>query len=198
MMRIAILILGLLLAVAPASAQPAQSRAQAVFAGGCFWCMESDFEHLSGVISVVSGYTGGREANPTYEQVSSERTGHYESVRVTYDPRRVTYDQLLAHFWRNVDPTDAGGQFCDRGPSYRTAIFVTDAQRRAAEASKASTQTLLGRAIVTPILPLGRFWTAEQYHQDYYRRNPIPYRFYRARCGRDARLREVWGAQARH
>jgi peptide-methionine (S)-S-oxide reductase len=196
MARIAIFILSLLFAVAPASAQPAQRRAQAVFAGGCFWCMESDFEHLPGVVSVVSGYTGGREANPTYEQVSSERTGHYESVRVTYDPGRVTYEQLLAHFWRNVDPTDAGGQFCDRGPSYRTAIFVTDAQRQAAEASKASTQTRLGRAIVTPILPLGRFWTAEQYHQDYYRRNPLRYRFYRTRCGRDGRLREVWGAQA--
>jgi peptide-methionine (S)-S-oxide reductase len=199
MTRIVIAILGLLFAtIGAAHAQAGQRRAEAVFAGGCFWCMESDFEHLPGVVSAVSGYTGGREANPTYEQVSSERTGHYESVRVVYDPARVTYAQLLDHFWRNVDPTDAGGQFCDRGPSYRTAIFVTEAQRAAAEASKAEAQRRLGRAIVTPILPLRRFWTAETYHQDYYRKNPIPYRFYRFRCGRDARLREVWGDRGRN
>lgn len=170
-----------------AAAQPAH-RAQAVFAGGCFWCVESDFEHLDGVIEAESGYTGGELANPTYRN----HEGHIEAVRVTYDPARVSYPQLLHHFWRHHDPFDSGGQFCDRGPSYRSAIFVTEAQRAEAEASLEETERALGRDVATPIRPASRFWVAEDYHQNYYRRNPIPYRFYRLRCGREARVAEVW------
>ncbi|MGE0045313.1 MAG: peptide-methionine (S)-S-oxide reductase MsrA [Hyphomonadaceae bacterium] len=179
----------LFLLTAPAAAQPAQ-RAEAVFAGGCFWCVESDFEHLDGVIEAVSGYTGGTSRNPTYE----DHEGHYEAVRVIYDPARVTYRQLVDFFFRHIDPTDAGGQFCDRGPSYRTAIFVTPAQRGTAEAAREAAQQALPRGeIVTPILPLTQFWNAEAYHQNYARRNGVLYRFYRLRCGRDARVRQVWG-----
>lgn len=171
-----------------ASAQPAPPRAEAIFAGGCFWCVESDFEHLDGVIEAESGYTGGERANPTYRN----HEGHVEAVRVIYDPARVTYPQLLRHFWRHHDPLDAGGQFCDRGPSYRGAIFVTEAQRAAAAASLEETERALGRQVATPIRPASRFWRAEDYHQDYYRKNAIQYNFYRARCGRDARVAEVW------
>ena len=170
-----------------AQTQPAQ-RATAVFAGGCFWCVESDFEHLQGVIGAQSGYTGGELAHPTYEN----HEGHFEAVRVTYDPARVSYPQLLHHFWRHHDPLDGGGQFCDRGPAYRPAIFVTPQQRPDAEASRAETQRILGQTIATPILLLGQIWPAETYHQDYYEKNPLPYRFYRLRCGRDARVEEVW------
>jgi peptide-methionine (S)-S-oxide reductase len=159
-----------------------------VFAGGCFWCVESDFEHLEGVIEAESGYTGGDLLNPTYRN----HEGHVEAVRVVYDPARVSYAQLLHHFWRHHDPLDAGGQFCDRGESYRSAIFVTPDQRAEAEASKAATERELGRTTATPIRTLGRFWRAEDYHQNYARRNPIPYRYYRFRCGRDARVAEVW------
>lgn len=176
------------LAFSSAAAQ-APDRAQAVFAGGCFWCVESDFEHLEGVVEAESGYAGGELENPTYRN----HEGHVEAVRVIYDPSRVSYEQLLRHFWRHHDPLDAGGQFCDRGPSYRSAIFVTPAQRADAEASLAETRRILGREIATPIRPLGRFWRAEEYHQDYYEKNPVPYRFYRWRCGRDQRVREVWG-----
>jgi len=173
---------------------PPERIGTAVFAGGCFWCTESDFEHVAGVIDAVSGYTGGRTANPTYETVSAGGTGHYEAVRVRFDTARTSYAALVRHFFRTVDPTDAGGQFCDRGESYRTAIFVAgDDQRRAAEAARAEADRVLGGRVVTPILPLGRFTPAEDYHQDYYRRHPIRYRYYRGRCGRDARLREVWG-----
>ncbi len=181
---------GLVLAFsAPSFAQTAHpARETAVFAGGCFWCVESDFEHLSGVIAAESGYTGGELANPTYRN----HEGHTEAVRVVYDPARVTYAQLLRHFWRHHDPLDSGGQFCDRGPSYRSAIFVTDAQRAAAEASVVETERALGRAVSTPIRPLSRFWRAEDYHQDYYERNGVAYRFYRLRCGRDARVAEIW------
>jgi peptide-methionine (S)-S-oxide reductase len=175
-----------------AQAPPAHSaRAEAVFAGGCFWCVESDFEHLDGVVGAVSGYTGGALVNPTYRN----HEGHAEAVRVTYDPARISYPQLLHHFWRHHDPLDGGGQFCDRGPSYRSAIFVTEAQRAAAESSLGEAERTLGRDVATPILPLGRFWIAEDYHQDYYQKNPIPYRFYRLRCGRDARIDEVWRAR---
>ena len=181
-----------LAACAPSAAQPAPSpRAEAVFAGGCFWCVESDFEHLDGVIEAVSGYTGGTLRNPTYQN----HEGHTEAVRVVYDPTRVTYAQLLHHFWRHHDPLDGGGQFCDRGPSYRSAIFVSDAQRAPAEASLAETERALGRDVATPILPAARFWVAEEYHQDYYQKNPIPYRFYRLRCGRDARIDQVWAGR---
>jgi peptide-methionine (S)-S-oxide reductase len=181
----------------PRAPAPAAGGVVAVFAGGCFWCTEADFEHVPGVIDAVSGYTGGRTVNPTYEEVSADRTGHYEAVRVRFDPARVSYETLASHYFRTVDPTDAGGQFCDRGESYRTAIFVSGPdQRRAAEAAKAEANRALGGRVVTPILPLGAFYEAEAYHQDYARRNPIRYRYYRGRCGRDARLREVWGSQA--
>lgn len=185
------IVLGLA-ACSPSSAQTgsaAAGQAEAVFAGGCFWCVESDFEHLDGVIEAVSGYTGGELANPTYRN----HEGHTEAVRVTYDPARVSYEQLLAHFWRHHDPLDGGGQFCDRGPSYEAAIFVTPAQRAAAEASRTQAAQTLGRAVVTPVRPLGAFWIAEDYHQDYYQKNPLQYRFYRSGCGRDRRVAEIWG-----
>ena len=177
-----------------AAARPGET-AMAIFAGGCFWCTEADFEKVPGVISAVSGYTGGTLKNPTYEQVSGGGTGHYEAVRVTYDPARVSYEQLTDYFFRTVDPTDAGGQFCDRGDSYRTAIFVAGPeQRRIAEAEKAEADAALDRPVVTPVLPAARFYEAEEYHQDYYRKNDLKYRFYRTRCGRDARLQELWGS----
>lgn len=184
-------------AAAPAAAQPAQQPRieEAVLAGGCFWCMEHDMGAIPGVISVTSGYTGGHVRNPTYRDVTSERSGHYEAVRVRYDANRISYRQLLDRYWRLIDPTDNGGQFCDRGPSYRAAIFVTPAQRAEAEASKArliASNRIRGR-VVTQILPLGRFYEAEEYHRDYARRNAARYNTYRAACGRDARLRRVWG-----
>ena len=166
----------------------------AIFAGGCFWCTEADFEKVPGVQSAVSGYTGGSLADPTYEQVSAGGTGHYEAVRIAYDPARVSYGQLVDYYFRTVDPTDAGGQFCDRGESYRTAIFVADeAQRRAAEAEKEQVDQQLSAEVVTPIIPASEFHPAEDYHQDYYKKNSLKYRFYRNRCGRDERLQEVWG-----
>ena len=178
----------------PAEAKPARQET-AVFAGGCFWCTEADFEKLPGVVSAVSGYTGGRVANPTYKQVSAGGTGHYEAVRIVYDPARISYAQLLRHYFRTVDPTDANGQFCDRGESYRTAIFAVDeAQRRIAEAAKAEADRVLKAPVVTPVLAAATFYPAEGYHQDYYKKNALKYRFYRSRCGRDARLKEVWGA----
>ena len=172
----------------------AAGQAQATFAGGCFWCTEADFEKLAGVTGAVSGYTGGRVANPNYEQVSAGGTGHYEAVRITYDPRRVSYAALVRHFYRTVDPTDGGGQFCDRGESYRTAIFVRNAEeRRIAQAATAAANRALGGKVVTPVLAAAIFYPAEGYHQDYYKKNPVRYRYYRYRCGRDARLAEVWG-----
>lgn len=187
---------------APEPAPPAVAlsgaTAEAVFAGGCFWCTEHDFEEVPGVINAVSGYTGGTLDHPRYEDVVTERTGHYESVRVIYDPTVVSYGQLLDYFWRHVDPTDAGGQFCDRGPSYRTAIFVSPAQRAEAEASKAalSASGVLPGPVVTEILPLGSFWDAEDYHQEYSDKNPVRYSFYRNGCGRDARVAQVWRGAA--
>ena len=174
-------------------------QALATFAGGCFWCMEPPFEKLPGVISVTSGYSGGPERSPTYEQVSSGRTGHYEAVLIVYDPKRVTYAQLLDTFWRNIDPTQDDGQFCDRGTQYRTAVFWHDAaQKRQAEASLARLKASkrLTRGIVTEVRPLERFWPAENYHQDYYKTHPAEYRAYRTACRRDARLGEVWGKDA--
>jgi peptide-methionine (S)-S-oxide reductase len=168
----------------------------AVFAGGCFWCTEADFEKVPGVLTARSGYTGGRTRNPTYEQVSAEGTGHYEAVRITYDPARVSYATLARHYFRTVDPTDAGGQFCDRGESYRTAIFAVGAKQKAeAERAKAEAEKVLGRKLVTPVLTASNFWFAESYHQDYYKKNPIRYKYYRSRCGRDDRLKEVWGGK---
>ncbi|HZG08842.1 MAG TPA: peptide-methionine (S)-S-oxide reductase MsrA [Allosphingosinicella sp.] len=176
-------------------ARPAKVES-AVFAGGCFWCTEADFEKVPGVISAVSGYTGGRTENPTYQQVTKDDTGHYEAVRVEYDPAKVSYQQLARHYFRTVDPLDAGGQFCDRGESYRTAIFVKGAeQKRLADAAKADAERTLGKKVVTPVLAAGRFWFAEGYHQDYYKKNPVRYRYYRGGCGRDARLKEVWGGR---
>jgi len=171
----------------------------AVFAGGCFWCTESDFEKAPGVIEAVSGYTGGHTENPTYEQTSAGGTGHIEAVKVTYDPTRISYGQLLTWFWRHVDPTDAGGQFVDRGDQYRSAIFYADEeQRRLAEASKEKLAASgpFEKPIATDILPLGEFYIAEEYHQDYYKKNPIRYKFYRFNSGRDQFLEKVWGEQS--
>jgi peptide-methionine (S)-S-oxide reductase len=182
----------------PSPAAPAASgqRATAVFAGGCFWCTESDFDKMPGVLATVSGYTGGRLRNPTYEQVSAGNTGHIEAVRVTYDPGKTNYTQLAARFMRTIDPLDAGGSFCDRGYQYRSAFFVADGeQKRVAEAVKARTQQALKKRVATLVLSASAFTPAEDYHQDYYKKNPIRYKFYRSRCGRDARLAEVWGGK---
>lgn len=204
MIRFLITFAALLAACGPAPNVSAQTEApppavtqQAVFAGGCFWCMEHDMGAIPGVVSVTSGYTGGHVRNPTYEDVTSERSGHYEAVRVVFDPARISYTQILDRYWRLIDPTDDGGQFCDRGPSYRAAIFVTPEQRPLAEASKAAL-VASGRihgSVVTQVLPLGRFYEAEDYHRDYSRRNPARYATYRAGCGRDLRLRQVWGVE---
>ncbi|HEY0149541.1 MAG TPA: peptide-methionine (S)-S-oxide reductase MsrA [Allosphingosinicella sp.] len=178
-----------------AAPAPASGRQEvAVFAGGCFWCTEADFEKVPGVLSARSGYTGGKTAKPTYEQVSAGGTGHYEAVRIVFDPARVSYAALVRHYFRTVDPLDAGGQFCDRGDSYRTAIFAVGSKQRAqAIAAKAEAERVLRQKVATPVLAAGQFWYAEGYHQDYYKVNPIRYRYYRSRCGRDARLGEVWG-----
>ncbi len=184
----------LLAATGAASAQDGGDTATAILAGGCFWCVEADFDKVEGVIDTVSGYTGGTTDNPTYRQVTGGNTGHYEAVRITYNPDVVTFRELVDHFWRTVDPLDAGGQFCDRGESYRTAVFVADAGERAeAEASRAAADALLEGDIVTPVLDRATFWPAEDYHQDYYRKNPMRYRFYRLSCGRDDRLDALWG-----
>lgn len=173
-----------------------QNQAIATFAGGCFWCMEPPFDELDGVSSTISGYTGGHVENPSYEQVSAGGTGHTEAMQVTYDPDVVSYETLLDVYWHNIDPLDAGGQFCDRGSSYRSAIFVhTPEQRELAEASK---QTIaesgqLNGEIVTPIQEASTFYPAEEYHQNYYDKNPLRYRFYKWNCGREQRLEEVWG-----
>lgn len=182
------------------AAEPAseQRLAKAVFAGGCFWCMEPPFDALPGVTATVSGYTGGTRANPTYQEVSAGNTGHIEAVEVTYDPAKVSYQQLLETYWRNVDPLDAGGQFCDRGEPYRTAVFYHDAeQKRLADISKTRIEQRLGRAVVTPVRPATTFYPAEDYHQDYYQRNPLRYKYYRYRCGRDARLEQLWGKETK-
>lgn len=176
---------------------PAPGLRTAAFAGGCFWCMEQPFEKLDGVTEVVSGYTGGTVANPTYRQVGGGRTGHKEAVQVTYDPARVTYERLLDVFWRNVDPLDAGGQFCDRGEEYATAVYTGDAEQRdLAERSRAAVRERLGRPVATEIVDAGPFYRAEDYHQDYAATHPIRYRYYRYTCGRDARLRQLWGDEA--
>jgi peptide-methionine (S)-S-oxide reductase len=173
----------------------------AIFAGGCFWCVESDFDKVDGVIDTVSGYTGGEIANPTYKQVSKENTGHYEAVKVTYDPDLVSYDTLVEYFFRHVDPTDPYGQFCDKGDSYRTAIFVnTDDERAVAEAEIAEIETsgVLKDPVVTRVIQAETFWPAEDYHQNYYKKNPLKYRYYRASCGRDGRVEDLWGESVGH
>jgi len=172
-------------------------QATATFAGGCFWCMEPPFEALPGVISVTAGYTGGTKSNPTYEEVSAGGTGHAEAVQIIYDPSRVSYEKLLDVFWHNVDPTVDDRQFCDVGSQYRSEIFTHDsAQRSASETSRTEVEKKLGKPVQTQIVDAGIFYRAEEYHQDYYKKNPIRYRYYRYRCGRDARLREIWGADA--
>jgi peptide-methionine (S)-S-oxide reductase len=182
------------------SGNPARpGQATAIFAGGCFWCEETAFEGIEGVKSVTSGYTGGDTVNPTYEEVGSGRTGHAESVRVVYDPAKISYEQLLTIFWHSVDPLQKDGQFCDQGAQYRSAIFYSgDAQRAAAEASKRKLEEeprFRGK-IVTQIVPASAFYEAEEYHQDFYRKNPQHYQSYRLGCGRDARLKELWGDAA--
>jgi peptide-methionine (S)-S-oxide reductase len=187
-----LLALPLLLAAAPAQ------REVATFAGGCFWCMEGPFDKLPGVISVTSGYSGGQVRNPTYQQVSAGGTGHRESVQIVFDPTKITYAKLLDVFWHNIDPTDNDGQFCDKGSSYRTAIFYHDAaQKRLAEETKATVEKKFGRAY-TDVLPATEFWRAEEYHQHYYKKNPVRYHFYRFNCGRDQRLAALWGSAPAH
>ena len=199
MLRLAIVILLALTGAAAAKTE------KAIVAGGCFWCVESDFESVPGVKEVVSGYSGGSSANPTYE----DHAGHYEAVEISFDPARISYAELIAKFLRSVDVTDAGGQFCDRGDAYRTAIFYTSAAQKAAAAAEvARAEADLGQQIVTPVAAAGKFWKAEDYHQDYYKGDSIvltrrgpksqanAYAFYRQSCGRDARVKEVWGSAA--
>jgi len=192
--------LALTTAIAAAESTPAApaQTATATFAGGCFWCMQPPFEQLPGVVSTTVGYTGGHTKNPTYEQVSSGETGHAESIQIVYDPRVITYEQLLDVFWHNVDPLTADAQFCDHGSQYRTAIFVhDDAQRHAAEASKKQLEQSgrFDRPIVTEIVAASEFYPAEEYHQKYHEKNPVRYKYYRWNCGRDQRLQALWGDQ---
>ncbi|MBD0334506.1 MAG: peptide-methionine (S)-S-oxide reductase MsrA [Cyanobacteria bacterium Co-bin13] len=171
-----------------------QNLATATFAGGCFWCMEPPFDHLEGVVATTSGYTGGTQENPTYDQVSAGTTGHVEAVQVTYDPAQVSYAQLLEVFWQNVDPLDDTGQFCDKGSQYRSAIFAaTAAEQQLAEQSKQSLATKQFKSpVATEVRPAQTFYPAEEYHQDYYLKHPVRYKFYRNACGRDRRLSELW------
>ena len=175
-----------------------QELARAIFAGGCFWCMEPPFEKLDGVHAVISGYIGGHQENPTYQEVSAGRTGHAEAVEIRYDPAKVSYATLLEVFWRNIDPTDAGGQFVDRGSQYRSGIFfLNEEQQRLAEASKQALQASgrFAKPIVTEIVPATVFYPAEAYHQDYYKENPVRYKYYRWGSGRDQYLDKVWGEE---
>ena len=194
---------GILIATLSAAARSAEiskgvgvGLQKATFAGGCFWCMEPPFDELDGVVSTTSGYTGGHTKNPVYDEVSSGGTGHAEAVEILYDPKKIRYARLLEVFWRNVDPTTANRQFCDRGNQYRTEIFYHNAdQKRLAEESRARlerTKTFDG-PIVTKITPASDFYPAEEYHQDFYKKNPVRYKFYRYNCGRDQRLKELWG-----
>jgi peptide-methionine (S)-S-oxide reductase len=203
-MRIAAFISIFLASMATLAATPVQvppGHKVATFAGGCFWCMEPPFDKLPGVVATISGYTGGTKANPTYEEVSSGTTGHAESVEVVYDPKKVTYEQLLDVYWHNIDPTVKDRQFCDGGSQYRSAIFYNDQeQRQAAEASRAALEKSkpFKAPIVTQIVMGSTFYPAEDYHQDYYKKNPVRYQIYRSGCGRDARLKEIWGDKAGH
>ncbi len=177
--------------------QASAESARAILAGGCFWCIEKDFEHVKGVIDVISGYTGGTTPNPTYKNHSAGR--HLEAVQITYDPKKISYKQLLHIFWRTVNPTDAGGQFCDRGLSYTTAIYATSKEQiKIAKASKAALQKsgrLKGK-IVTPIYKASRFYPSEEYHQNYYKKNPVRYKYYRYSCGRNKAVKKLWGKEA--
>jgi peptide-methionine (S)-S-oxide reductase len=191
--------LGLAASWAIAQATPPATTAKATFAGGCFWCVEADFDKVPGVLSTTSGYTGGKLANPSYEQVAAKLTGHAEAVQIVFDPSKVSYEQLLEHFWRTIDPTTKDAQFCDHGSPYRTAIFANDAvQLKAAKASFEALQKSkpFKQPIVTEVVPAGVFYPAEEYHQDYYKKNPVRYQYYRSACGRDARLKQLWGDKA--
>ncbi|HYT53508.1 MAG TPA: peptide-methionine (S)-S-oxide reductase MsrA [Verrucomicrobiae bacterium] len=181
-------------AAAPSSGST--PKAKATFAGGCFWCMEPPYDELEGVISTIAGYTGGTKKNPTYEEVSAGTTGHAEAVQITYDPTKISYEKLLDVFWRNIDPLTANAQFCDSGSQYRSAIFYHDeAQKNLAEASKKRLQSRFKQPIVTEIVRATEFYPAEDYHQDYYKKNPIRYKIYRYGCGRDQRLQKLWGTE---
>lgn len=194
-----IITLLLVILLAPAHAGKYQSSsdrsAKATLAGGCFWCMEPPFDKLDGVISTTVGYTGGHRKNPTYQEVSSGTTGHAEAIQIVYDPKKITYDELLEVFWQNIDPTDDGGQFCDRGNQYRTAIFYHDEQQKrlAEESKKALIESKRFKQVATETTAASTFYPAEEYHQDYYKKNPIRYKYYRYGCGRDRRLKELWG-----
>ncbi|MFZ4858850.1 MAG: peptide-methionine (S)-S-oxide reductase MsrA [Desulfuromonadaceae bacterium] len=180
---------------------PSSTLEKAVLAGGCFWCMEAPFDHLPGVVSVTAGYTGGKKKNPTYNEVSAGGTGHAEAVQIVYDPAKISYDRLLAVFWHTIDPTAEDRQFCDTGDQYRSAIFyTTEEQRRVALQSKTALEKNkpFKAPIVTEITHAGEFYPAEEYHQHYYKKNPIRYTYYRNGCGRDKRLKELWGSAAGH
>lgn len=204
--RLTLSILLILVAVALSAQQPAfdfttleDGQDVAILAGGCFWCMEPPYDDTPGVVATISGYTGGSLRNPTYEQVVRNNTGHYEAVLIIYEPDVVSFDELLDIFWVNIDPLDRGGQFCDRGSSYRAGIFYRTREQR--ETAIASREVLdasgrLRRPVTTEVMPAGTFYVAEEYHQDYYLKNPLRYRSYRTGCGRDARLRQLWGADA--
>ncbi|OAZ91655.1 peptide-methionine (S)-S-oxide reductase MsrA [Halomonas sp. G11] len=185
-----------ILGIASTSLQ-AETPAEAVFAGGCFWCMEPPYDRQPGVTATISGYTGGELENPTYDDVSSGDTDHIEVVKIEYDADQISYEQLLDIYWRNIDPFAVGRQFCDVGDQYRSAIFYqNDEQRELAEASKEAMEERFDETITTEILPADTFWAAEEYHQNYYEKNPVRYKFYRFSCGRDGRLEEVWGDEA--
>jgi len=185
------------LILAGTSSVVAQETGIATFAGGCFWCIESDFDKVPGVLKTISGYTGGKTLNPTYRQVARGNTGHREALQIHYDPKKVTYAQLLDVFWHSVDPVDMGGQFCDRGVPYQAAVFVhNDEQQTLAAASKEATMKELGQKIFTPIEKAAKFYPAEEYHQNYYKKSPTRYRFYRWNCGRNKRVKELWGDNA--
>jgi peptide-methionine (S)-S-oxide reductase len=191
--------LAIVAAVAGAQANAPANTAKAIFAGGCFWCVEADFDKVPGVLSTTSGYIGGKTANPTYEQVASKITGHAEAVEIVYDPSKVSYEKLVEHFWRTIDPTTKDAQFCDHGSPYRSAIFANDAaQLKVAQASLEALKKNkpFKDPVVTEVLSAGPFYKAEDYHQDYYKKNPVRYQYYRSACGRDARLKQLWGSQA--
>jgi peptide-methionine (S)-S-oxide reductase len=180
--------------------QPGPGQAEAVFAGGCFWCLESDFDQLEGVVATTSGFAGGKTQNPTYEQVGNHQTDEIESVHVIYDTKKLSYERLLDYFWRHIDPTDGGGQFCDRGDTYRPAVlYLDDAQKTAALASKKALEDkkILPGPVVAEVIPAIRFWPAENYHQDFHRKESLRYTSYRTGCGRDERVKEVWAKDSR-
>jgi len=194
--RVLYIVLLALLVATTGNTGHAAEQAKAVFAGGCFWCMEEAFEKVEGVVSVTSGYMGGQKANPTYEDVSAGGTGHAESVEVVYDPAKVSYPKLLDHFWKNVDPLTPNAQFCDHGSQYRAAIFYgSEEEKRQAEASKQSIEQAkrFTEPIVTQIVMASKFYPAEDYHQDFYKKNPVRYKFYKYNCGRAQRLEQLWG-----